>query len=54
MQHKFNKFFLLLLFGFSQLLFAAGMPPAVVQVEEAVNIEIAPFIWVPGNSNWAF
>lgn len=48
MQHKFNKFFLLLLFGFSQSLFAGGMPPAVVQVKDAVNIEIAPFIWVPG------
>lgn len=48
MQHKFNKFFLLLLLGFSPSLFAGGMPPAMVKVDDAVNIEIAPFIWVPG------
>lgn len=48
MQHKFNQFFLLLLFGFSQSLTAGGMPPAMVQVEDVVNIQIAPFIWVPG------
>ena len=48
MQHKFNKLLLLSFLSFSSLSFAGGMPPAVVQVEDAVNIEIAPFIWVSG------
>jgi RND family efflux transporter MFP subunit len=48
MRHKFNHLLLLSLACLPTLLFAGGMPPAVVQVEEAVNIEIAPFIWVSG------
>jgi len=49
MINKITRLFLLLLFVFSMLANAdGGAPPAIVQVEEAVNIEIAPFIWVPG------
>lgn len=47
-----NKIIYLLLFqlvALPSLVFAGGgMPAAIVQVEGAVNIEIAPFIWVTG------
>ncbi len=46
-----NKFHHLLIsiFVFSPLAVAGGsMPPAIVQVKNAVNIEIAPYIWVSG------
>lgn len=48
MQYKLKRFLLLILTGFSSFSFAGGMPPAVVQVEEAVNTNIAPFVWVSG------
>lgn len=48
MQHKFKYLLLLFLTCFSNWLVAGGMPPAVVKVEDAVNVEIAPFIWVSG------
>lgn len=48
MQQKFIKLLLVFLIGFSPNSFAGGMPPAVVKVEDAVNIDIAPFIWVSG------
>jgi RND family efflux transporter MFP subunit len=47
-----NKMLRLLLFClaiFSSSVIAGGsMPPAIVQTEEAINVEIAPFIWVSG------
>ncbi len=46
-----NKFqhLLISLFVFSPLAMAGGsMPPAIVQVKNAVNVEIAPYIWVSG------
>jgi RND family efflux transporter MFP subunit len=47
-----NKIIYLLLFKLivfpSLVLAGGGNPPAIVQVEEAVNIEIAPFVWVTG------
>ena len=42
------RLFLFYLVVFSSPVIAGGMPPAMVQVEEAINIEIAPFIWVSG------
>ncbi len=48
MLRKIVHLFLLYLGIFSSFANAAGMPPAIVQVEDAVNIEIAPFIWVSG------
>jgi len=51
-QHMINKlsyFFLFQISILSSLAYAAGgAPAAIVQVEDAVNIEIAPFIWVAG------
>jgi len=47
-----NKIIYLLLFKLivfpSLVLAGGGNPAAIVQVEEAVNIEIAPFVWVTG------
>ncbi|MCZ6803929.1 MAG: efflux RND transporter periplasmic adaptor subunit [Proteobacteria bacterium] len=49
MINKITRLFLLLLFVFSISVNADDRAPAaIVQVEEAVNIEIAPFIWVSG------
>jgi RND family efflux transporter MFP subunit len=48
MRHKIARFFLLLTLFNSTSVLAGGMPPAIVQVEDAVNIEIAPFIWISG------
>jgi len=42
------RLFLLYFVVFSSAALAGGMPPAIVQVEKAINIEIAPFIWVSG------
>ena len=47
-----NKIIYLLLFKLivfpSLVLAGGGNPAAIVEVEEAVNIEIAPFVWVTG------
>lgn len=49
MYNKITRLFLLYSVAFSTSAIAGGsMPPAMVQVEEAINIEIAPFIWVSG------
>lgn len=49
MKNKLVYFLLLQLSMMSTLVFAGGgSPAAVVQVEEAINIDIAPFIWVTG------
>ncbi len=49
MLNKIASLFLLLLTVLSSSAVAGGsMPPAMVQVEEAINVEIAPFIWVSG------
>ncbi len=49
MKNKLIYFFLLQLSMMTSLVFAGGgLPAAVVQIEEAVNIDIAPFIWVTG------
>ncbi len=49
MLNKIALLFLVQLTVFSSSAIAGGsMPPAMVQVEEAINIEIAPFIWVSG------
>ena len=48
MYNKITCLFLLYFTFFAPSALAGGMPPAVVQVENAVNIEIAPFIWVSG------
>jgi RND family efflux transporter MFP subunit len=48
MRHKITRFISIFLLFFSISVLAGGMPPAVVQVEAAKNIEIAPFIWVSG------
>lgn len=43
------RLFLLYLVVFSSSALAGGgVPPAMVQVEDAINIEIAPLIWVSG------
>ena len=47
-----NKISCFFLFQLAFVSFSAiagdSMPPAIVQVEEAANIEIAPFVWVSG------
>jgi RND family efflux transporter MFP subunit len=49
MTNKISRFLLFHLAAFSLSAFAGnGMPPALVQVEDAINIEIAPFNWVSG------
>jgi len=49
MINKISRLFLLQLVILSPPAIAGGsIPAAIVQVEEAVNIEIAPFIWVTG------
>jgi RND family efflux transporter MFP subunit len=48
MHHKIVYFVLFTIAFFSSHAFAGGMPPAIVQVEEAKSIDIAPFIWVSG------
>jgi RND family efflux transporter MFP subunit len=49
MKNKLFCIFLLLLAAFPLTALAGGsMPPAMVQVENAVDIEIAPFKWVSG------
>jgi RND family efflux transporter MFP subunit len=49
MKNKLFCIFLLQLAVFSTSVIAGGsMPPAMVQVENAVDIEIAPFVWVSG------
>ena len=46
---KNTRHLLLFLFVmFPSSLLAGGGPPAIVQVEKAVNIEISPSIWVTG------
>lgn len=50
MLNKLTNLLIFLSITLSSAVFAGehDMPPAIVQVEEAVNIEIAPFIWVAG------
>jgi RND family efflux transporter MFP subunit len=48
MINKISSLFVLCLAAFTTSVFAGGPPPAIVQVEGAIDIEIAPFIWVSG------
>ncbi|MBL1142453.1 MAG: efflux RND transporter periplasmic adaptor subunit [Proteobacteria bacterium] len=48
MRHKLTYLFLLYFVLLSPLVNAGGVPPTMVQVDDAINIEIAPFIWVSG------
>ncbi len=49
MINKITRLFLFQIVVFSSSAIAGGsIPAAIVQVEEAVNIEIAPFVWVAG------
>ena len=48
MKNKLIYFLLLQLSMMPSFVFAGGAPAAIVQVEEAINIDIAPFIWVTG------
>ena len=48
MLKKIEQLLLLCLFALTPFVFAGGMPKAIVKVENASNIEIAPTIWVSG------
>lgn len=49
MINKLIYLFLIQITFLPSIAFAAGnMPPARVEVEQAINIEIAPFVWVAG------
>ena len=48
MLKKTKQLLLLCLITITPFVFAGGMPKAIVKVENAVNIEIAPYIWVSG------
>jgi RND family efflux transporter MFP subunit len=49
MLNKISRFLLVFLLLISSSANAGGgMPPAIVQVEDAISIEIAPYIWVTG------
>lgn len=50
-KYMFNRICRFILLAFTLLpsfVFAGGMPPAIVQIENAASLEIAPFVWVSG------